>query len=56
MSLCNHLNSKGQLPSARHVRTSRFPSRWVWDKPGSVLKNGATSPEIQRKEIGLEAI
>lgn len=50
LSLCNHLNSKGQLPSARHVSTSRFPSKCIWGKPGSVLKYGATSPETQRED------
>jgi len=33
-----HLNSRGQLPSARQVMTRRFPSRWISGGPGSVLK------------------
>lgn len=41
--LCSHLNSRGQLPSAMHVRTRRFPSRWTWLRTGSVLKYGETS-------------
>jgi len=41
--LCSHLNSRGQLPSAMHVRTRRFPSRWTWLLTGSVLKYGETS-------------
>lgn len=41
--LCSHLNSRGQLPSAMHVSTRRFPSRWTWLRTGSVLKYGDTS-------------
>lgn len=36
--LCSHLNSSGQLPSAMHVSTRRFPSRCTCVLTGSVLK------------------
>lgn len=41
--LCSHLNSSGQLPSAMHVSTRRFPSRCTCVRTGSVLKYGDTS-------------
>lgn len=41
--LCSHLNSSGQLPSAMHVSTRRFPSRCTCVRTGSVLKYGGTS-------------
>lgn len=41
--LWSHLNSSGQLPSAMHVSTRRFPSRCTCVRTGSVLKYGDTS-------------
>lgn len=48
--LCSHLNSSGQLPSAMHVSTSRFPSRCTCVRTGSVLKYGGTSSVGNRAE------
>lgn len=52
--LCSHLNSRGQLPSAMHVSTRRFPSRWTWLRTGSVLKYGDTSSAGREKGEGSE--
>lgn len=38
-----HLNSRGQLPSAMQVSTTRLCSRLSWLRAGSVLKYGGTS-------------
>lgn len=48
--LCSHLNSRGQLPSAMHVSTRRFPSRCTWLRTGSVLKYGETSSGGEKGE------